>query len=121
VLGVGPTGGRTFRTDDPPSVAVIGERAWRQHFNGDSRVVERTVTLDGVVFSIVGVMQGSFEFLYCRTESSVASMPSGARTEVWVRLPPLLAAAGGKPRRGRVEVVARASRPTAKWGDVTAA
>ena len=107
VLEVGPIVGRTFRSDDPPSVAVISERAWRQRFGGDPRVVERTVTLDGVVFSIVGVMPDSFEFPYYRANSSVASMPSDGRTEVWVPLPPLRAAAGGKPRGGRVEVVAR--------------
>ena len=107
VLNVGPIVGRTFRSDDPSSVAVISERAWRQRFGGDPRVVERTVTLDGVVFSIVGVMPDSFEFPYYRANSSVASMPSDGRTEVWVPLPPLRAAAGGKPRGGRVEVVAR--------------
>ncbi len=107
VLNVGPIVGRTFRSDDPSSVAVISERAWRQRFGGDPRVVERTVTLDGVVFSIVGVMPESFEFPYYRANSSVASMPSDGRTEVWVPLPPLRAAAGGKPRGGRVEVVAR--------------
>lgn len=113
VLAVGPIAGRTFRSDDAQSVAVISERAWRQRFGGDPRVVERTVTLDGAVYSIVGVMPDSFEFPYFRTESSVASMPSGGRTEVWVLLPPLRAAGGAKPRGGRVGVVARLEPRTA--------
>ena len=112
VLKVGSIVGRTFRSDDPPSVAVVSERAWRQRFGGDLRVVERTVTLDGIAFSIVGVMPDSFEFPYHRANSSVASMPSDGRTEVWVPLPPLRAAAGEKPRGGRVEVVARLARKT---------
>ena len=63
---------------------------------------------------VVGVMPESFDFPYYQTQSSVASMPSGGRTEVWV---PLDAAASGggraAPARTRLTVIARLEPPMA--------
>ena len=89
VMRVKPIVGRTFAADDPQGVAVLSERTWRSRFNADRAITSRTITIDGSVHAIVGVMPDSFEFPYYQTQSSVASMPSGGRTEVWVPLEPL--------------------------------
>jgi len=59
-LGVAPLLGRTFgdgedRPGAPRSV-VLSQAFWQRHFHGDSRVIGRSVLLDGVSHAIVGVM-----------------------------------------------------------------
>ncbi len=49
--------------DDRPGAApavVISNHFWRTHFESDPRVLGRAVTLDKVVFTVVGVMPASF-------------------------------------------------------------
>jgi predicted permease len=65
-LGVAPLLGRTFgegedRPGAPKSV-VLSHAFWQRHFHGDSRVIGRSVLLDGVSHTIVGVMPASFAF-----------------------------------------------------------
>ncbi len=66
LIGTPPALGRTFRPDEftPGSdrVVVLGDRAWRERFAGDSTVVGRTITLDGAPFVVVGVMPRGFEW-----------------------------------------------------------
>jgi predicted permease len=65
VLGVAPALGRDFRpTDDVPGaapVAILADGLWRRRFGGDPQIVGRTVTLDGIPVSIIGVMSSTFE------------------------------------------------------------
>jgi putative ABC transport system permease protein len=65
-LGVAPFLGRTFgegedRPGAPKSV-VLSHAFWQRHFHGDSRVIGRSVLLDGVSHTIEGVMPASFAF-----------------------------------------------------------
>jgi hypothetical protein len=65
-LGVAPLLGRTFGEGDdrpgaPPSV-VLSQAFWQRHFQGDSRAIGRSVLLDGVGNTVVGVMPASFAF-----------------------------------------------------------
>jgi putative ABC transport system permease protein len=66
-LGVPAVIGRTFSDlDDQPSggpdgpVAVISHSFWQRHFDGARDAVGRTLTLDGVQFTIVGVTPPGF-------------------------------------------------------------
>jgi len=65
-LGVRPLHGRVFaRAEESPSserVVLLGEALWRDRFGGDAGVVGRTVTLDGVARTVVGVMPAGFAF-----------------------------------------------------------
>ena len=67
VLGVQPIMGRNFtRSDDhigAAPVAVVSEGFWRRRFGSAKSVLGRTITLDGTVYTIVGVMPGSFQSL----------------------------------------------------------
>jgi putative ABC transport system permease protein len=67
LLGVAPKLGRTFLPEEekPSStgrVAIISEQLFRKRFGSDASIVNQPITLDGVSFTVVGVMPDSFEF-----------------------------------------------------------
>ncbi len=66
VAGVQPSRGRAFRPDeDQPGQdheVILSDQLWRTRFNGDPGVVGRTIRLDDVPYSVVGVMPAGFEF-----------------------------------------------------------
>ena len=64
-LGVSPMLGRDFTPADmPPTqrVLILSHAAWMLHFGGDPNVLERTVTLDGAAYRVVGIMGRDFGF-----------------------------------------------------------
>jgi predicted permease len=81
LLGVAPLLGRTFREGDPPNVAVISHRLWREHFGGDPSVVGRTVALDGQQLMLIGVMPEGFQFPY---PSLSANLEQSSSSDLWL-------------------------------------
>ncbi len=71
VLGAKPFLGRALVARDyqpgAPPVVVLGHDAWMTRFGADSAVIGRGMRLEGVLYSIVGVLPTSFE---------VAELPS---------------------------------------------
>jgi putative ABC transport system permease protein len=67
ILGIPPMLGRWFsQHDDSPGSAatvVLGYGFWQRKFGGDRAVVGRTITLDGKLREIIGVMPRRFHFL----------------------------------------------------------
>ncbi len=67
VLGVGPALGRAFRPEEGTAgsapVVVVTHQYWTRHFDADPEVLGRTLILDGVPHTVVGVMPESFEML----------------------------------------------------------
>jgi len=65
VLRVGPTLGRSFdSSDDRPNgskVAILSDKLWRRRFGADPAIVGRAISLDGVNYTVLGVMPNSFE------------------------------------------------------------
>ena len=66
-LGVKAAVGRTLSASDDDRnggadgpVAVVSDAFWRRHFNGARDVVGRTLRLDGVNFTVVGVLPREF-------------------------------------------------------------
>lgn len=65
-IGVKPLIGRTIQPFDihadgrPSDVAVLTYGLWRRMFNGDPRAIGKTLTLDGVPHTIIGVMPPRF-------------------------------------------------------------
>jgi predicted permease len=59
VLGLRPSRGRWFGNTDvraeAPPVAVIGHQTWTRAFHADPAVIGRTIRIDGVAVTIVGV------------------------------------------------------------------
>src|ERR1039458_3114957 len=66
VLGVTPALGRTFLPDEerPGSapVCILSHDLWKQRFGSDSKIVGNTVTLNGEMWTVVGVMPTGFRF-----------------------------------------------------------
>src|SRR5437868_10344396 len=58
VLGVRPVRGRNFLPEEQESadVAMVTENFWQKRMGGDANVIGRSVTLDGVSHTIVGVL-----------------------------------------------------------------
>ncbi len=64
ILGVPPVIGRTFTAEEDTAggnhVVVLGYGFWRSHFAGDPHVLGRTLALDGVKHTVIGVMPEEF-------------------------------------------------------------
>ena len=58
VLGVRPIRGRNFlpEEEEGADVALVTENFWRKRLGGDPNVIGRSITLDGTVHTIVGVL-----------------------------------------------------------------
>src|SRR5437588_5342650 len=58
ILGVRPIRGRNFlpQEEESADVAVVTENFWQKRMGGDANVVGRSITLDGVPHTIVGVL-----------------------------------------------------------------
>jgi putative ABC transport system permease protein len=66
VLGVRPLLGRVLNAADDvvggPRVLVISYSLWRRQFAGDTHVLGKTLRLNGVSYTIVGVLPQGFEY-----------------------------------------------------------
>ncbi|MBV8867159.1 MAG: ABC transporter permease, partial [Acidobacteriaceae bacterium] len=66
VLTITPLLGRGFlpEEDSPgaPAVAMISAELWQRRFNGDARIVGKTVTLESISYTIIGVLPARFRF-----------------------------------------------------------
>jgi putative ABC transport system permease protein len=64
-LGVEPALGRDFRTAEDTGtgapVAILSYALWARHFAADPHALGKTIALDGVPYTVVGVMPASFE------------------------------------------------------------
>src|SRR5436190_17177588 len=58
VLGVRPIRGRNFlpEEEETADVALVTENFWKKRLGGDPNVIGRSITLDGTVHTIVGVL-----------------------------------------------------------------
>ena len=78
LLGVTPLAGRTFlKEEEQPGknqVAVLSYGFWQRHFGGDREILNKTISLDGAAYTVVGIMPREFSY------------PS--RTEMWTPLVP---------------------------------
>lgn len=65
-LGVLPSLGRTFSPhEERPGgqrVALLSDGFWRKHFSADPRAVGSTINLNGVSFTVIGVMPAALDF-----------------------------------------------------------
>ena len=66
IVGERPILGRDFRPDDDrpgaAPVAILGASVWKDRYAGDRAIVGRTVAVNGVATTIVGVMRDGFRF-----------------------------------------------------------
>ena len=95
MLGVRPVLGRPFDRRDElegaDPVVILGHGLWQRRFGADPEVIDRSVTIEGVDRSVLGVMPSRFAF-------------PDAQTQFWV---PFVLSAPESGRRRRVPVLAR--------------
>ncbi len=93
VLGVRAARGRVFAPDEDRvpgtgAVTVISDRYWQREFNRDPNVVGRTVSVNGVPMTVVGVTPPSFtgDLVAQRTDLwiPVSMQPSLNPTQHWL-------------------------------------
>jgi putative ABC transport system permease protein len=78
VLGVKPIAGRTFLPSDNrerASVVVLNEGFWRRRFGSDPALVGSTIRLDGMPFTVVGVVPEHSELLSTDVWALLAVQP----------------------------------------------
>jgi predicted permease len=87
-LGVGPAAGRVFvPADDAPGaapVAVLQYAYWKRGFASDRSIIGKTIDLNGLPFTVVGIAEESFAYL---TPGNVRdlSVPLGQRRNLQQR------------------------------------
>jgi len=77
VLGVKPIRGRNFlpEEEETADVAMVTENFWQKRMGGDPNVIGRSITLDGVPHTIVGILP-NLPFSW-----------TGPNTEIWTTKP----------------------------------
>lgn len=80
VLGSDPSRGRTFfLREQDPHVAVISSAMWRIVLGADENAIGRTLHLNGVPYSVIGIMGADFE-----APPPVISIDADERIDVFV-------------------------------------
>ena len=84
-LGVKPLLGRTFNSTDDhlgsAPVALIGEGFWRRRYGAQPTILGQSITLDGIAFTIVGIIPSSFSFGGSDFSNGDAYTPIGQSTD----------------------------------------
>jgi len=66
LLGIQPALGRNFHADEDrpgaPGVVLLSHDLWLRRFNGDPNVINKTILVNAVAHTIVGVMPPRFKF-----------------------------------------------------------
>jgi predicted permease len=99
VLGLSPQLGRTFSTEETRAagsvpLAILGHGFWIRRFGGDPTVLGRMVGLNGVSYTVVGVLPPDFSGL-------------GGQADIWVPITTLAASDLGEAWNHSYRVVAR--------------
>ncbi|UCC31737.1 MAG: ABC transporter permease [Phycisphaerales bacterium] len=67
--------GRTFRSEDhdvgTEAVVVLGDGLWRRRFGGDTDIIGQSLTLDGKVHTVIGVLPPDFRFPVALAEAEL--------------------------------------------------
>src|SRR5256885_6314220 len=66
LLGARPAIGRSFFGDDTVAgrghVVILSDALWRRHFGADPRILNQQVRMEGVPYTVIGVMPPGFGF-----------------------------------------------------------
>jgi putative ABC transport system permease protein len=66
LVGGRPALGRDFREDDDrpqaPAVAILGDALWKARYGADPAIVDRVVSINGSLATVIGVMPPGFRF-----------------------------------------------------------
>ena len=78
LLGVAPYRGRNFTSEEDkagePGAVILSYGLWQRRFGKDENVIGRSITLNGVTHTVVGVMPANLSHLYASPYGSVPGM-----------------------------------------------
>lgn len=85
-LGVQPAVGRTFTEEEAAPITyaplvLISDRLWERRYNRDPNITGKTIELDGVKTTVVGVMRKDFDLLWDEADYWAASGITRQRLE----------------------------------------
>jgi putative ABC transport system permease protein len=90
VLGVELASGRSFTPEEDrqggPRAAILSYGLWQSRYAGNPRILGRSIVLDHVDYSIVGVLPASFEFPTSGAQPLLflpLAAPTDARSAIW--------------------------------------
>ena len=81
IFGIKPMLGRTFAADEDQRgnerVALVSHALWLSQFGGDSKLIGRTIRLDGEAYTVIGVLPagGTFDRAYNQLWMPLAFQP----------------------------------------------
>ncbi|HEV8186332.1 MAG TPA: ABC transporter permease [Pyrinomonadaceae bacterium] len=78
MLETQPSLGRLFASDEAHTV-VLSDAFWQRRFGSDGGIINRSITLDGESYTVIGVMPNGFQFPH-------ASFSWAEPADVWVPL-----------------------------------
>jgi predicted permease len=104
-----------------PHLAVVGEAFWQRHFAGDAQVAGKTISLNGDVYTVIGVAapnaflleQGSAPDVYVPFQIDLNSRDQTLRFRVTARLMPGIGLTQANARLGAAAAQLRAAIPNA--------
>lgn len=120
-MGLSPLLGRTITPADAspgaPAVVVLRHRAWVSLFGGDTGVIGRTITVNGEVLTIVGVMPARFtwhaaDLWIPRRREPIESRDPATLMNFQARLKP-----GATPALAETQVATAAARRQREFPD----
>ncbi len=80
-LGAEPALGRAFTEDEDKlgaeRVVILSHMLWQRRFNGDPHLIGRTIQLNGVSHTVVGVTAADFDFYGLRNPNNDLFLPMG--------------------------------------------
>jgi len=87
-LRVKPAAGRLFRDDDDipgaANVAVLSDACWQRLFDGSDNAIGQTLTLDGTVYTVIGILPPDFRFYAVNHDDPVDMTLTGiSEAEMW--------------------------------------
>jgi putative ABC transport system permease protein len=78
LLGVAPYRGRSFASEEDKAgvqpAVILSYGLWQRRFGGEENVIGRSITLNGVSHTVVGVMPANLSHLYASPYGSVPGM-----------------------------------------------
>ncbi|HET7249940.1 MAG TPA: ABC transporter permease [Gemmatimonadales bacterium] len=116
VLGVQPALGRGFTPDEDVAgndrVVVLSDRLWRARFNADRSVLGRTIMLDGIPRTVVGIMPRGFAFpASAQLWTPLALRVDAGNSFIFPVVGRLRVGATPEQARSELDAIARAARP----------
>ena len=95
VVGVNPILGRAFAAEDYEAgkgqVVILGNAFWQRRFGGDPNIINRTITLDGAPYTVVGVMPPGIYPIWPTTSGQLTFDEPQQHILTPMSLPPFLA------------------------------